>query len=499
MIGYRNAAYDARSQEIEIFTWSEDGDRISYRTKFYPYIFLEDPKGEHESIFKTKLRKKSFQNNYEKLKYIKETGIRRVFENFGAVHHCLIDTYYKYNETEEFSKFPIKIYYVDIECVDKNAMPDPNNPKAPINVITIYCNFTKTFYVWGLKPYTPKQSNVKYVHCKSEIDLLHNFIEFMKDDPCDVLSGWNSAFFDIPYIINRVHMLLGELAVTELSPIKRVYTRTFMGKFGKEQIQWQIDGISCVDYLDIYKRFSFKNQESYKLDYIGEMELGEKKIDYGDRDLYDLMVEDWDLFVDYNIQDVNLLVRLEEKLQYISLLRMLANVGLTTLEGAMGTLGVITGSTAIRARLKNQHIPTFVRDPDTGEKNPGAYVADPTQGFQENVVTFDANSLYPNIMISLNMSPETKIGKIVDTDDESVTVKHVNGQVFKLTKDNFAKFVKKDDIAVSKAKVLFSQKTKGIIPDLVDHYYQERKKVQSELNKYKQQLAEIEDMLNSSR
>ena len=495
MIGYRNAAYDARSQEIEIFTWSEDGDRISYRTKFYPYIFLEDPKGEYQSIFKTKLRKKSFPNNYEKLKYIKETGIRRVFENFGAVHHCLIDTYHKYNETEEFSKFPIKIYYVDIECVEKNAMPDPNNPQTPINVITVYDNFTKMFYVWGLKPYTPKQSNVKYIHCVSEIELLHKFIEFMKDDPCDVLSGWNSSFFDIPYIVNRIHALLGELAASELSPIKRVYTRTFMGKFGREQIQWQIDGISCVDYLDIYKRFSFKNQESYKLDYIGEMELNEKKVDYGDRDLYDLMVEDWELFVDYNIQDVNLLVKLEEKLQYISLLRMLANVGLTTLEGAMGTLGVITGSTAIRARLKGQHIPTFVRDADTGEKNPGAYVADPTPGFQENVVTYDANSLYPNIMISLNMSPETKIGKIIDTDDESITVKHVNGQVFKLTKDNFARFIKKDNIAISKAKILFSQKTKGIVPDLVDHYYQERKIVQRELQKCKVELAQIEQLL----
>lgn len=491
MVGYRNAAYDARSQEIEIFTWDDDGARISFRQKFYPYIFLEDPKGEDTSIFNTKLKKKTFPTNYEKVKYIKDTGIRRVFENFGAVHHCLIDNYWQHNETEDFSKFPLKVYYVDIECVDKHAMPDPNNPQAPINVITVYCNSTKKFYVWGLKPYTAKRDDVMYKYCKSEIDLLTEFIEFMRVDPCDVLSGWNSTFFDLPYIINRIKMLLGEAAIAVLSPVRRVYTRNFIGKFGREQAQWQIDGMSCVDYLDIYKRFCMSPRESYKLDNIGEVELSEKKIDYGGRSLYDLMIEDWDLFVDYNIQDVNLLVKLEEKLQYIGLLRMLSFIGLTTLEGAMGTLSTITGSTAIRARRKGMRIPTFIRDADDGSKNPGAYVADPTPGFQKNIVSVDANSLYPNVMISLNMSPETKVGKIVETDDTHVTVKHVNGQTFKLSKDNFAKFVAKDEIAVSKAKILFSQKTRGIIPELVDYYYQERKRVQSELKKCKEQLAKL--------
>lgn len=499
MTGYRNAAYDAKNQEVEIYTWSENGDRISYRTKFYPYFFIEDDKGTDLSIYNTKLKRREFKSHYEKNDFIKRTGLKRIFENFGVVQHCLIDTFWKYNETEEFSKFPIKVYYVDIECVAKNTMPDPKDPQTPINVITIYDSFTKKFFVWGLNPYTPKQQNVKYVHCRTETDLLHNFIEFMKKDPCDVLSGWNSALFDIPYIVNRIRMLIGDAIVSELSPVKNVYPRTFMGKFGREETQWQIDGISLVDYMDIYKRFSFKNSQSYKLDYIGEVELGEKKIDYGDRDLYDLMNEDWDLFVDYNIQDVNLLVKLEEKLQFINLLRMLSCVGLTTLEGAMGTLSTITGSTAIRARRKGQRIPTFIRDADDGSKNPGAYVAEPTPGFQKNVVSFDANSLYPNVMISLNMSPETKVGVIVDTDDNHVTIKHVNGQTFKLTKENFAKFVKKDDIAISKARVLFSQKKQGIVPELVDHYYQERKRIQKELKTCKQQLAEIENKLNDKK
>jgi DNA polymerase elongation subunit (family B) len=203
------------------------------------------------------------------------------------------------------------------------------------------------------------------------------------------------------------------------------------------------------------------------------------------------MVDDWDTFIDYNIQDVNILVKLEEKLQFISLIRMISYIGCTTFEGALGTLGIITGAACIRARKKGQRISTFIRKEDDGSRNPGAYVAEPLNGFQEDIVSFDANSLYPNLMISLNMSPETKVGKIIETTDEDVTVQHVNGQVFKLSKPKFAQFIKKEDIAITKAKVLFTQKNKGIVPEMVDFYYQKRKVVQAELKKYKKQLADI--------
>lgn len=494
MVGYRNATYNPREQTCEIYTWSEEGERISFTTRFVPYFFLEDVKGDETSIFNTRLRKKTFDNTYDKNKYIKETGVKRLYENFNTTQHCLMDLYWQHNEDEDFGKFPLKIYYLDIEAVAE-TFPDPATAQHPINVITIFDSLSNKFFAWGLKPYNTKDASVRYVYCKSEVDLLTNFIEFVKHNPCDILSGWNSANFDIPYIINRIKGILGDAAVNELSPVKRVYFRTFVGAFGKEQVNYHIDGISCVDYLDIYKRFSFTNRESYKLDYIGELELDEKKVDFGDRDLLTLMKEDWDTFVDYNIQDVRLLVKLESKLQYINLLRMMAYVGLTTFEGAMGTLSVITGGAAVQARKRGQRVSTFVREEDDGSKNPGAYVAEPLPGFQESIVSFDANSLYPNVMISLNMSPETKVGKIIESDDESVTVRHVNGQIFKLTKEKFAKFVKKEDIAISRAKILFSQKTKGIIPEMVDHYYQKRKIVQAELEQYQRELETIENQL----
>jgi len=183
---------------------------------------------------------------------------------------------------------------------------------------------------------------------------------------------------------------------------------------------------------------------------------------------------DWDKFIDYNIQDVNLLVRLEEKLQYLGLIRMLAYVGCVTFDAAMGALSVINGAFCIRARHKQQIIPTFIRGEDTG-KNPGAYVGEPQQGFQNYILSFDANSLYPNVMISLNLSPETKIGKILQKDDNQIVMEMVSGKVKEFTYPMFAKMIKDYKLTISKANVVFHQQEKGMVPEIVDYYYQKRK------------------------
>jgi len=383
-------------------------------------------------------------------------------------------------------------YFSSSYSID-TSFPNPQDPDHPINIITIYDTITKKFYSWGLKPYAAKSSDVVYIACKTEEELLRKFVDFFSKDYPDILSGWNSEFFDVPYVINRVRKVLGEEAMQRLSPAGSLRSRTFMGKYGREQVKWHIEGLSCVDYLDIYKRFCQTLRESYKLDAIGEIELQERKIDYGDQNLTELADGDWDTFVDYNIQDVNLLVRLEQKLQYIQLLRMIAYAGLTTFEGALGSLSVITGLCSIRARLKDKRIPTFVKDVKEGTKNEGAYVADPQKGFQEHIVSLDANSLYPNTMITLNLSPETKVGKIINSTDKDITIKHVNGQTFTLNHDKFASFVKQEEIAISRAKILFTQKEKGIIPDTIDYYYSKRVEVKKQHTKAKKKLLTLKE------
>ena len=400
MIGYRNVAYDPRQELIRLFTWDKNGSRIAIDSTYHPYIFLESNAGQDAtSIFKTKLKKKTFKNQFEKSKYLRESGITRVFENLSPAQQFLIDNFWQTNEDVSFSQFPLKLYFLDIETYSVDDFPNIDTANHTINVITIYDTLAKKFITWGIKPYSKISADHIFIYCKTEKEMLEKFISFFEKDFPDVVLGWNSVLFDLPYLINRIRLLFNEETVARLSPVGRVYSRTLRGQFGKEQTRWYIDGISCLDYLDIYKRFCMVLRENYKLNSIAKIELNEEKIDYGETNLSSLADTDWDTFIEYNVQDVRLLVKLEEKLQYFQLLRMLSYTGLTTMEAAMGSMSVIIGACAIRARYRNQKIPTFVRGEDDGKQNEGAYVSEPRRGFQKNVVSFDANSLYPSVMI----------------------------------------------------------------------------------------------------
>ena len=491
-MSYRNIYYDARERCINLFTWDEDGKRIKVTASYDPYLYIESGNGDAESIFGTKLVKKTFRTQYERYKYIKDTGVKRVFDNLPATQQYLVDTFWKSNETPEFSQHPIKVLFVDIETYSPDEFPNPQDPTHTCNVITVYDSINDEFITFGLNEFNNKDDDVTYIHCLNEHDLFKRFVEYIEKDYPDIISGWNSEFFDLPYIINRCERLLGEEWRNRLSPSGKVYSRSIKGQFGADQVRWYIEGISLIDYLDVYKRFTPGVKESYKLDAIGAAELGEKKVDFGNMNLATLADQDWQTFVEYNIQDVRLLKKLEEKLKYTELIKMLAYVGLTSFEAALGSLSVINGATAVTARYRNQKIPSFIRNEDTG-KNPGAYVGEPRSGFQENIVSFDANSLYPNVMISLNMSPETKVGKIEDKNGDNVTIRHVNGKTFTIDNSKFIEFIKNEDIAISKANVLFSQKKQGVMPTILDFYYSKRVEVKKELNMLKKQYSVTKD------
>lgn len=493
-MSYRNIFYDPYEKCINLFTWDKEGNRIKVKTSYEPYLYVEG-NGEYESIFGTKLIKKTFRTQYDRYKYIKNTGIKRVFENHPPVQQYLIDTFWKVNETPDFSINPIKVIFLDIETYSPDSFPQTDDPTHTVNVITCYDSLNNHYHTFGLGEFDNKDSDVTYVKCPSERDLFIKFIEYIEEDYPDIISGWNSDLFDIPYILNRCTRILGEEWTNRLSPGGRVYSRSIRGQFGQEQTRWYIEGISLIDYLDVYKRFSMGLKESYKLDAIGEAELGEKKVDIGNMNLATLSDKDWQTFVEYNIQDVRLLTKLEEKLKYTELIKMLAYVGLTTFEAAMGSLSVINGATAVTSRKRNQCIPSFIRNDTTG-KNPGAYVGEPLKGFKENIISFDANSLYPNVMISLNMSPETKVGKIEDKNNKEIVIRNTSGKVYTLTHEKFIEFCKKEEIAISKANVLFTQKEKGVMPEILDFYYNKRVEVKKELTEYKQQLALLEKKIS---
>lgn len=482
---YRNCVYNNRTKSVHLWTWDETGNRVKQEIDFKPYLYLESKNGEDKSIYGTILKKKEFETAWERNKFVENSGLTRLFENLPPYQQFLIDNYYYCCEDENFAQYPLKIMFFDIEC-PAEKFPDPETAEAVINLLTCYDNFSKKYTMFGLKHHQPTRADVTYIHCKSEHELLKSFIKHVYNDYPDCLVGYNSAGFDIPYLVNRITFELGKEWADKLSPMGRIYEKINKeGKFGMPTKEYVIEGISCIDYYVLYKKFAMTPLEAYKLDYVAESELDEKKVEYSGS-LWDLCRNDWDTYCQYNLIDVELMVKLDHKLRYIELLRFISYLGLCSMESAVRTVAVINGAVAIRARYKNERIPTFIR-PVVDTRIPGAYVAEPKVGFSENIVSFDANSLYPSVMISLNMSPETKYGSMEKIGEE-YHVRHVSGRTFILDKAKFTTLIKEESLCKSEANILFKQKKKGLMPEFLDFLYNKRKEMKAKMGILKKEF-----------
>ena len=473
---YRNIYYSPRDSVCQLFTWDEQGNRVIKKMPYQPYFYIETNSDTADalSIFNTKLKKKTFRSNFDRNKAAQDGAIKRLYHNIQVEQQFLIEQFKDVYDKPEFSNNPLKVCFLDIEVYSPDEFPEAKDAKHPINLITVYDNLSETFYTFGAKPYTPTRKNVVYTECTSEHDLLEKFLEFWeKDYYPDILSGWNTDFFDFPYLINRINSLLGEDAAKRLSPVKSLWCRKGIFVKGQELDRWYIHGISAMDYMEVYRGFARGLLESYALNFVAQHELGEGKLAINATNLADLSKTDWDNFVNYNIQDVDLLVRMEKKLQFFKIIRMLAYKGLTSFEAALGKVSIVTGCVALEAYKHGMVIPTFVEGP-TREAIEGGYVRDPERGLQTSVVSYDANSLYPNTIITLNISPETKVGKIVAKDDESITIRLTSNKDFKLSNEKFVQFMQAEKLAISKANVLYTQKKQGVVPSLIDGLYKER-------------------------
>ena len=489
---------------MRLFTWDEDGVRMDTDIPYEPYFYHEtgSPNYDAISLYGTKLRKVYGRSDLDRRKRIEDLNDHKIYENISPYQQFLIDRFWQVNENTDFNKFPLKIWFFDIETYSPDGFPVPDEAAHMINVITIYDTVKKKYYTWGINKYTPKADDVIYFHCKNEADLLQRFLDFYCEDRPDILSGWNSELFDIPYVINRVRNILGEDSTRLFSPVhdeimKPIYQRIYRGNFGKQTTKYVVEGLTMLDYLDVYKTFTQGMRDSYKLDNIAHIELGEKKVDIGETNLADLSINDWDKFVDYNIHDVRLLVRLDNKLTYMELARMLSYIGLTPFNAALGTISTVNGRAIVEARKEDppRVIPTFIRGDDRTEKYEGAYVGEPQRGFQKNVISFDANSLYPSVMVTLNLSPETKVGSIIGRENNKIYIRTVNNKEIEMSYSDFNKWCKKNEIAVTRASKLFSQKKKGIFPRITDHFYDIRKGKKAEWTKERENLHKLETKL----
>ena len=500
-MAYRNIYYDGRQQLIHLWTWDELGNRIKIETSYEPYLYVESSQStDAVSIFNTALKKLTFKNQFERNKYVNETPIKRLFHNIGCEQEFLLSTYKDEIDKPEFGQNPLKIYFFDIETYSTGSFPVPEKAADPINLITIYNSLDKTFYTWGTKKYNPIDTNVKYFYCASESQLIQKFLSFWEKEPPDMLVGWNSSGFDIPYIMRRFSDVVGDEEAAKMSPVNQIYYRENVGidKFGKQINRWYIRGLSCIDYMEAYKTFSRNDRESYSLGYIGQYELGETKVNIGATNLSTLSDTDWDKFVDYNIQDVRLLVKLDEKLKYLNLIRNVSYKGFIQFEQSMGKVSLITGAIANQAAKDNLIIPTF-KNENIISDYVGGYVHDPERGLSKAVVSYDANSLYPNTIVSLNVSPETKIGRITNVENNNYTLKLSNGKSFILEEEKFQKLLKREEISISKYNVLYTQKFKGVVPKFIDRLYQERVNAKNKMISLSKESKKLKDPVEISK
>lgn len=495
---YRNIYYDYKKSIIHLWTWDTDNQRTKVEIDYEPFLYIED-KNQHDatSIFNTKLKKLSFGDNYKRLNYVKDSQNNRIFFNLSPDQQFLLTTFKDAALDEDFARNPLRIFFLDIETYKANELDPFSTPEEArdlINVITIYDSLTQRYHVWGLKPYYTKDDDVVYTRCVSEKDLLSTFLKFWRKNTPDIVSGWNFHGYDLPYIMNRLIIIFDEEKNKSMSPIDRVYLKkdAAVNKLGQKKDQWVLCGVSCLDYMDIYRSFSLGERESYSLGFISEYELGESKLTHNNTSLTKLADNDWYTFVDYNIQDVRLLVKLDDKLKFMDLIRNLSYKGFIPFEKSMGKVSMITGAIAHQALLQNLMIPTFTYE-NVRTKFEGGYVYEPKPNLYTDLVTYDANSLYPNTIITLNISPETKIGKVIDVTNGLYSLKLVNNKVIKLTKDQFLNFIRDENISITKANVLYTQKFKGVIPSLIDKIYSQRVEVKNKGFSYKKKSDEASD------
>ena len=381
----------------------------------------------------------------------------------------------KYSEEEiKFDISKIKLVTLDIETTSENGFPDPSECIEEILLITIQDYATKQIVTWGVNPFDNKQKNVKYIQCDTEYHLLNMFLEHWENNLPEVITGWNIQFFDIPYICGRLNRVLGEKRMKSFSPWGLVsQDKVFVNN--REQICFDVGGISQLDYLDLYKKFTYSAQESYRLDHIANVELGQKKLDHSEFDTFkDFYTKGWQKFVEYNIIDVELVDRLEDKMKLIELAVTMAFDAKVNFNDVFYQVRMWDNIIYNELKRRNIVIPPKVRS-DKNEKYAGAYVKEPIPGKYDWVVSFDLNSLYPHLIMQYNISPET----LMDHKHPTATVDRI------LNKELDLSDLRGQTVCANGA--FYDTNTRGFLPELMEKMYGERKVFKKKMLEAKQQ------------
>ena len=441
----------------------DNGKHVMFKEEYIPTLFVPSKK---ESKYKTldgefvEPIQPGFVRDCREF-YKKYEGVDN-FKIYGNDRYVSQYISEKYPEDEiKFDISKIKLVTIDIEVASENGFPDTTSASEEILTISIQDYTTKNIITWGVKPFVNKQSNVKYIECSSEYGLLQSFINYWDANIPEVITGWNIQFYDVPYICRRLNRVVGEKAMKRFSPWGLV-TENEIFVNGRKQICYDVGGITQLDYLDLYKKFTYKAQESYRLDHIAEVELGQKKLDHSEFETFkDFYTQNWQKFVEYNIVDVELVDRLEDKMKLIELALTMAYDAKVNFADVFYQVRMWDNIIYNYLKKRDIVIPPKERSAKD-EKYAGAYVKEPKPGVYEWVVNFDLNSLYPHLIMMYNISPET----LLDERHPTVSVDKILNQEID--------FKSYKDYAVCANGAMFRKDVRGILPELMEKMYNER-------------------------
>jgi len=439
----------------------DNGEHVQFRDDYNPTLFVPSKK---ESKYKTlegenvePIQPGFVRDCREFYKKYQDVEGFKIYGNDRYVSQYISD---KYPEDEiKFDISKIRLVTLDIEVKSENGFPDPETADQEILLISLQDYNTKQIITWGVNPFNNKQKNVNYIECPNEWSLLQKFIDYWNSNIPDVVTGWNIQYYDIPYLSKRLYKVLSEKEMKRLSPWG-MNTENEIYIKGRRHLYYDVAGLTQLDYLDLYKKFTYKAQESYRLDYIAGVELGQKKLDHSEFDTFkDFYTQGWQKFVEYNIIDVELVDRLEDKMKLIELALTMAYDAKVNFADVF--FQVRMWDTIIYNYLKKRNI--VIPPKDRSQKNDkyaGAYVKEPIPGKYDWVVSFDLNSLYPHLIMQYNISPET----LRETRHPSSSVEGILNQEIEID----------GDYAVCANGAQYRKDVRGFLPELMEKIYKDR-------------------------